>query len=59
MPGLVDHISLLAAGRYRAAGLANVTVVTHPQARHEILNEINNGEVIAAITSWADRVLRS
>jgi len=43
------------ADRYRAAGLADVTVVTYPQARHEILNEINSGEVIAAITSWAGR----
>ena len=45
------------ADRYRAAGLADVTVRTYPQARHEILNEINNGEVIAAISSWVDRVL--
>lgn len=47
------------ADRFRAAGLADVTVVTYPQARHEILNEINNGEVIAAISSWVDRVLTS
>jgi alpha-beta hydrolase superfamily lysophospholipase len=45
------------ADRYRAAGLADVTVRTYPEARHEILNEINNGEVTAAITSWVDRVL--
>jgi alpha-beta hydrolase superfamily lysophospholipase len=45
------------AERYRAAGLADVTVHTYPGARHEILNEINNGEVIAAITSWVNRVL--
>jgi len=32
---------------------------TYPQARHEILNEINNAEVIAAIASWVDRVLSS
>ena len=47
------------ADRYRAAGLADVTVRTYPQARHEILNEINNAEVIAAISSWVDRVLSS
>jgi alpha-beta hydrolase superfamily lysophospholipase len=45
------------ADRYRAAGLADVTVRTYPEARHEILNEINNGEVTTAITSWVDRVL--
>ena len=47
------------ADRYRAAGLADVTVRTYPQARHEILNEINNAEVIAAISSWVDWVLSS
>jgi alpha-beta hydrolase superfamily lysophospholipase len=47
------------AERYRAAGLADVTVRTYPQARHEILNEINNAEVIAEIGSWMDRMLAS
>jgi alpha-beta hydrolase superfamily lysophospholipase len=47
------------AERYRAAGLADVTVRTYPQARHEILNEINNAEVIAEIGSWLDRMLAS
>ena len=47
------------AERYRAAGLADVTVRTYPQARHEILNEINNAEVVAAIASWVDGVLSS
>jgi alpha-beta hydrolase superfamily lysophospholipase len=47
------------AERYRAAGLADVTVRTDPQARHEILNEINNADVIAEITDWVDRVLAS
>jgi alpha-beta hydrolase superfamily lysophospholipase len=42
--------------RLRAAGLADVTVVTYPGARHEILNETNNDEVIAALLEWADRV---
>ena len=31
----------------------------YPQARHEILNEINHAGVIAAIASWVDRVLSS
>ena len=42
--------------RLQAAGLTDVTVVTYPGARHEILNETNNDEVIAALLEWADRV---
>jgi alpha-beta hydrolase superfamily lysophospholipase len=43
--------------RYRAAGLADVTVRTYPDARHEILNETNSAEVIAELAGWLDRVL--
>ncbi|MGH3154659.1 MAG: alpha/beta hydrolase [Streptosporangiaceae bacterium] len=43
--------------RYAAAGLADVTVRTYPDARHEILNETNRAEVIAELTSWLDRVV--
>ena len=55
------QLALLAplAERYRAAGLADVTVRTYPQARHEILNEINNAEVIEEMSGWVDRVLAS
>ncbi|HEY5356794.1 MAG TPA: lysophospholipase [Streptosporangiaceae bacterium] len=42
--------------RLRAAGLTDVTVVTYPAGRHEILNETNSGEVIASLTRWMDRV---
>lgn len=42
--------------RLRAAGLSDVTVVTYPGARHEILNETNRDEVISALIAWADRV---
>jgi alpha-beta hydrolase superfamily lysophospholipase len=44
------------ADRVTAAGLTDVTVVTYPDARHEILNETNRDEVIAAIVDWLDRV---
>lgn len=44
------------ADRLRAAGVRDVTVVTYPAARHEILNETNRGEVIAALIDWADHV---
>lgn len=41
--------------RLAAAGLADVTVVTYPEARHEVLNETNSDEVIASLIAWADR----
>jgi alpha-beta hydrolase superfamily lysophospholipase len=42
--------------RLAAAGLTDVTVVTYPEARHEVLNETNSDEVIASLIAWADRV---
>jgi len=42
--------------RYQAAGLTDVTVRTYPDARHEVLNETNNAEVIGELASWLDRV---
>jgi alpha-beta hydrolase superfamily lysophospholipase len=45
------------AGRYRAAGLTDVTVRTYPGARHEILNETNRDQVVADILEWIDQVL--
>jgi alpha-beta hydrolase superfamily lysophospholipase len=42
--------------RLTAAGLTDVTVVTYPEARHEVLNETNSDEVIASIIAWMDRV---
>jgi alpha-beta hydrolase superfamily lysophospholipase len=44
------------AERLAAAGLRDVTVVTYPDARHEILNETNHDEVIAAMIAWIERV---
>jgi alpha-beta hydrolase superfamily lysophospholipase len=43
--------------RYRCAGLSDVTVRTYPDARHEILNETNNAEVIGELTAWLSRVV--
>jgi alpha-beta hydrolase superfamily lysophospholipase len=40
--------------RLVAAGLTDVTVVTYPEARHEVLNETNSDEVIAALVAWMD-----
>jgi alpha-beta hydrolase superfamily lysophospholipase len=47
------------ADRYKAAGLADVTVRTYPDGRHEILNETNRTKVMAELTAWLDRVLAS
>ena len=44
-------------GRYRAAGLTDVTLRTYPGARHEILNETNRDEVVASVLDWIDQVL--
>lgn len=38
--------------RYRAAGLADVTVTLYPGGRHEILNETNREQVMADIVGW-------
>ncbi len=43
--------------RYQAAGLTDVTVRVYPGARHEILNETNRDEIIAALNGWLDRVV--
>jgi alpha-beta hydrolase superfamily lysophospholipase len=45
------------ADRLKDAGLTDVTVITYPDARHEILNETNSAEVIGALIAWADRVV--
>jgi alpha-beta hydrolase superfamily lysophospholipase len=42
--------------RLEEAGLTDVTVVTYPEARHEVLNETNSDEVIASLIAWMDRV---
>jgi alpha-beta hydrolase superfamily lysophospholipase len=44
------------AGRLKEAGLTDVTVITYPGARHEILNETNRDEVIGSLIEWAGRV---
>jgi alpha-beta hydrolase superfamily lysophospholipase len=45
------------ADRYQAAGLTDLTVRVYPGARHEIVNETNRAEVLAALNSWLDRVV--
>ena len=43
--------------RYEEAGLEDVTLVSYPDARHEVFNETNRGEVVAGVVAWLDRVL--
>jgi alpha-beta hydrolase superfamily lysophospholipase len=45
------------AERLKEAGLTDITVVTYPQARHEILNETNRDEVLGSLLEWTGRVV--
>ncbi|SPT53207.1 Esterase/lipase [Actinomyces bovis] len=42
------------AAAYRKAGVKDVTMTLYPQARHEILNEINRDEVTADLLGWVN-----
>jgi alpha-beta hydrolase superfamily lysophospholipase len=42
--------------RYRALGLADVTALYYPDARHELLNETNRDQVQADVVAWLDRI---
>jgi alpha-beta hydrolase superfamily lysophospholipase len=41
-------------GRYTAAGLTDVTLKIHLQARHEIFNETNRDEVVGDLLTWLE-----
>jgi alpha-beta hydrolase superfamily lysophospholipase len=45
--------------RYEAAGLQDVTLVTYPEARHEVFNETNRDEVVSDLLAWLDRALKA
>ena len=45
------------AGVEALVAAGQLTAVTYPEARHEVLNETNRGEVLAEITGFVDRVL--
>jgi alpha-beta hydrolase superfamily lysophospholipase len=47
----------LVGGRYRDAGVTDVTVELYPGARHEVFNETNRDEITASVLAWLDRVL--
>jgi len=44
------------AERYRRAGATDVTLRLYPQARHELLNELNRDEVTQDIFGWLRRI---
>lgn len=49
----------LLGGRYRDAGITDVTVWIYPGARHEIFNETNRDEITADVIGWlTDRARR-
>ncbi|WP_280254255.1 alpha/beta hydrolase [Nocardia abscessus] len=41
--------------RYRDAGLTDITYQVYPDARHEILNELNRDEVENDLIDWITR----
>lgn len=44
-------------GRYREAGLSDIAFDFYPGGRHEMLNEINRGQVQARLLGWISRTL--
>ncbi len=40
--------------RYKELGIKDVTVILYPEARHEVLNEINRDEVQRDVLKWMD-----
>ncbi|MEM9135178.1 MAG: alpha/beta fold hydrolase [Actinomycetota bacterium] len=46
----------LVASRYREAGVDDVTVALYPEARHEVFNETNRDEIVAAMIGWIGRI---
>jgi alpha-beta hydrolase superfamily lysophospholipase len=46
-------------GRYRDAGLRDIAFDFYPGGRHEMLNEINRGEVQTRLLGWISRTLEN
>ena len=63
LSGAVDPVGRGGAGprwvatRYREAGLRDVELKLYPEARHEVLNEVNRDEVHADIMAFYQRLL--
>ena len=41
----------------KKTGHQNVIMKLYPEARHELLNELNRDEVMSDIVGWMDRIL--
>lgn len=49
----------LAAKAFKDVGMENVTLKLYPMCRHEILNEINNGQVYEEIQKWIGKLIEA
>ncbi len=49
--GFLDYFAVQME-RYRGAGLRNLEARVYPDARHEVLNEINRAEVLDDLVAW-------
>jgi alpha-beta hydrolase superfamily lysophospholipase len=49
--------ALALADSYRAAGLTDVTCRVYPDARHELLNEVNRDEVMHDLAAWLESAI--
>ena len=45
------------AGFFRRAGCQDLTVKLYPDARHELLNELNRAEVFSDLLAWLEERL--
>jgi alpha-beta hydrolase superfamily lysophospholipase len=52
----LEGVQLLVA-RYRAAGIHDLSYDFYPGGRHEMLNEVNRGEVLARLLGWISLIV--
>ena len=43
---------------YESLGFTNTSLIIYPEARHELLNELNRDEVMADILNWLESKLK-
>jgi alpha-beta hydrolase superfamily lysophospholipase len=56
--GLGGVLVTKVAERYRAAGISEVELKLYFEARHEVFNETNRGEVVRDFIVWANRICK-
>lgn len=57
--GLGGVLVTQVADRYRRAGISGVKLKLYAEARHEVFNETNRGEVVRDFITWANGICRS